>query len=343
MVQERLAKVVEGKDLTRIEAFALMDAMMKGKLSSSQMAALLTALKIKRESREELVGFAKAMQEHATTLPSVFPDTVDTCGTGGDGKYTFNISTAAALIATAAGVSIAKHGNRSVSSKSGSADVLEQLGINIYMSTDEAYQLLSETGFCFLFAPLFHESMKHVMPTRKELGFRTCFNLLGPLVNPFQVKVQLVGVYDLELTEVVAEVLKEMGSERVLVVSGRDGLDEISIAGPTRISELIQGEISTYEITPEEIGLTTRPEPEIHSRDVKESARQIHRILTGEGGDAREIVLANAGAVLYVSGKAKSLKEGVQLAAEMIDTGKAKQKLHEVIHYSWEVKKHAYS
>ncbi|SFJ58451.1 anthranilate phosphoribosyltransferase [Thermoflavimicrobium dichotomicum] len=342
MIQDKLLKVLEGKDLSRNEAFTFMNLMMKGDMTPAQVAALLTALKMKGETVEELVGFAEGMRAHARTLPPMHSNTVDTCGTGGDGKYTFNISTAAALVASAAGASVAKHGNRSVSSKSGSADVLEQLGVNIYLSTEEAYDLLSETGFCFLFAPLFHESMRHVMPTRKELGFRTCFNLLGPLVNPFQVKVQLVGVYDASLTETVANVLAELGSERVLVVAGLDGLDEISIAGPTRISELKDGKIQTYELTPEDVQLTTRTHPAIYTRDAKESAQQIHAVLDGVPGAARDIVLFNAGAVLYVAGLASNIKDGVKLAADMIDSGKAKQKLNEVIHQSWEVK-HAYS
>jgi anthranilate phosphoribosyltransferase len=342
MIQEQLSKVLERNDLTQNEAYMLMDEMMKGNLSSAQMAALLTALKMKGESTEEIAGFVKGMREHANTLPELLPRTVDTCGTGGDGKSTFNISTAASFVAAAAGASVAKHGNRSVSSKSGSADVLEQLGANIFLSTDEAYTLLVKTGFCFLFAPLFHESMRHVMPVRKELGFRTCFNLLGPLVNPFQVKHQLIGVYDRALTETVANVLATLGSERVLVVAGLDGLDELSLSAPTRVSELKDGKVSTYEVTPEDVGLKTKPEAQIYTRNAKESAELIRRIFEGEQNDARDIVLLNSGAVLYVSGMAASLKEAVALAAETIDRGLAKQKLEEVVHFSQEVK-NAYS
>lgn len=338
MIREQLSKVLERNDLTQSEAYALMDQMMKGNLGSAQIAALLTALKMKGETIEEIAGFVKGMREHANTLPEMLPYTVDTCGTGGDGKSTFNISTAASFVAAAAGAKVAKHGNRSVSSKSGSADVLEQLGANIYLSTAEAYDLLVKTGFCFLFAPLFHESMRHVMPVRKELGFRTCFNLLGPLVNPFQVKHQLIGVYDRALTETVANVLATLGSERVMVVAGLDGLDELTLSAPTRISELKDGKVTTYELMPEDVGLQTKPQAQIHTRNAEESAALIQRIFEGEQNDARDIVVLNAGAVLYIAGISANLKEAVALAAETIDRGLAKQKLEEVVHFSWEGK-----
>lgn len=338
MMQEMLKKVVEGHDLTRLEAQAVMNMMMEGKATPSQMASLLTSLRIKGETVEELIGFAEGMRSHAVQVQHDHPYAVDTCGTGGDGGKTFNISTASAFVAAAAGVPVAKHGNRAVSSKSGSADVLEELGMDIQLNAKEAQHLLFQTGLCFLFAPLFHQAMKHVMPTRTELGFRTCFNLLGPLANPAGVKIQLMGVYNPALTENVAHVLQALGVERALVVSGLDGLDEITVTAPTRISEVQAGQVKTYEVTPEELGVSPSSLDKIAGGDAKVNATLIRAILNGEKGAPRDVVLLNAGAVLYVADQVCSIRDGVKLAAKLIDSGKAKAKLEEVVRYSQEVR-----
>ncbi|MFC4078083.1 anthranilate phosphoribosyltransferase [Salinithrix halophila] len=337
MIQQSLAKVVDGKDLTRRESRELMAAMMEGALSPAQAGAALTALRMKGETVGELTGLATAMREKATRLPAIPSEAVDTCGTGGDGGRTFNISTAAAIVAAGAGVKVAKHGNRAVSSKSGSADVLEALGVDIQQTADDAARALEKTGICFLFAPLFHQAMKHVMPTRKELGFRTCFNLLGPLANPAGVKRQLVGVYDPELTEPVAEVLLSLGSERVMVVSSLDGIDEISVTAETQISEVKDGTVHTRRVTPEELGLTRGTLEDLAGGDANVNARLIRRVLEGEPGPCRDVVLANAGAVIAIAGKALSLKEGIQLAAEAVDRGAASAKLKEMTESGKEV------
>ncbi|MBA4496048.1 anthranilate phosphoribosyltransferase [Paenactinomyces guangxiensis] len=338
MIQEMLKKVVDGQDLTRLEAQAVMDAMMEGKATAAQMAALVTSLRMRGETVEELIGFAEALRSHATQVYHDFPHAVDTCGTGGDGGKTFNISTAAAFVAASAGVPIAKHGNRAVSSKSGSADVLEALGMDIQLNAKEAQTLLCHTGLCFLFAPMYHQAMKHVMPTRTELGFRTCFNLLGPLANPAGVKIQLMGVYDPALTENVACVLQALGVERALVVSGLDGLDEITVTAPTRISEVNREQITTYEVTPDELGVSKASLEKIGGGNSVYNANLIRQILDGQTGAPRDVVLLNAGAVLYIAGKAASIRDGVKLAAEQIDSGKAKEKLAQVVRYSQEVR-----
>jgi len=337
MIQKAIQKVIEGRDLSRDEAREVMNEMMEGKTTPSQMAGLLLTLRMKGESTDELIGFAQGMKAHAISLRHEWPDAVDTCGTGGDGGKTFNISTAAAIVAAAGGVPVAKHGNRAVSSKSGSADVLEALGVHIAMNAEEAHQMLRACGLCFLFAPLYHRAMKHVMPTRTELGVRTCFNLLGPMVNPAGVKVQLLGVYDPALTEKVAMVLRELGIRRALVVSGLDRLDELTVTGPSRISELHEGRISTYEITPEELGVSRAPITAIQGGNAQVNAQIIREVLLGRRGAARDVVLMNAGAVLYAADRAPSLKDGVRMATELIDSGASLDKLKEAIRLSQEV------
>lgn len=337
-MERALQKVINGESLTKNEAKAVMNQMMLGETSSVKIASLLTALRIKGETVEELIGFAEGMREHATKIEHpLFVDAVDTCGTGGDGSNTFNISTAAAIVAAAADVPVAKHGNRAASSKCGSADVLESLGIEIEANARAAKQLFAKTKLCFLFAPLFHPAMKHVMPTRRELGFRTCFNLLGPLSNPANVTRQLLGVFDPNLTSVIAEVLAALGTKKALVVSSYDGLDELSIAGKTKISELKEGNVTTYELHPEEVGLTLGKKEAIIGGDPETNAAIIQRIFEGEKGAARDVVVLNAGAVLYVADRVQSIEEGVRLAKELIDQGKAKQKLLEVVEASKEV------
>lgn len=334
MIRDCLAKLVQGDHLTREEAYRLMKRMMEGAVSPPQMAGLLTALRMKGETVAELTGLAEGMRDQMTTVSLRVPGAVDTCGTGGDGGKTFNISTGAAIVAAAAGVPVAKHGNRAVSGRSGSADVLEVLGIRIQVSPEEAKMALEQVGICFLFAPLFHRGMKRVMPTRRELGFRTCFNLLGPLVNPAGVKRQLMGVFDPALTETAARVLLALGAERALVVSGLDGIDEISISGPTRVSEVKEGQVITYTVTPEQLGMEPAPPEAVSGGDPRTNARMLRQILRGEQGPRRDVVLINAGAVLYLAGRAKSMAEGVRRAADAVDSGKAADKLAEMIRFS---------
>lgn len=334
MFQKSVQKVISGNHLSREDAQKLMRLMMAGELSSVQIASLLTALRMKQETAEELIGFAEGMRKYATKVEHSLVEAVDTCGTGGDGAGTFNISTATALVAAAAGVPVAKHGNRAASSKCGSIDVLETLGIKIPVSAEKAQEMLQDIGISFLFAPLFHQAMKHVMPTRKELGFRTSFNLLGPLVNPASVKRQLLGVFDYKLTPVVAEVLLGLQIERALVVSSLDGLDEITVTGPTQISEVKNGEITTYQLIPEEVGLLTYDIDDLRGGDAQINASIIRDIFAGKKGAHREIVLLNTGAVLLVADRVQSIQEGIAVARQVIDSGQAKEKLLEAIRYT---------
>lgn len=338
MIQEYLAKVVRGEDLTETEAMKAMAAMMEGRSSSVQTAAFLTALRMKGETVEELTGLATMMRKKALPVSLPLSGAVDTCGTGGDGGRTFNISTAAAIVAAAAGVPVAKHGNRAASSRSGSADVLEALGVPIQLSPAAANAFLKKLNICFLFAPLFHQGMKAVMPTRRELGYRTCFNLLGPLVHPGKVRYQLVGVFDPALTEKIAQVLLALGTKRALVVAGLDGIDEISPASATQVSEVKDGKVSTYQIYPEDLGISRSSLAAIAGGDAQENAKIIRQIFAGERGPRRDVVVMNAGAVLYLAGKAPTLSEGVILAAETIDRGAAEAKLKAMIRYGEEKK-----
>lgn len=331
---DSLRRVVEGQDLSRSEAAYAMEQLMEGKATPSQMGAFLAALRVKGETVDEITGFAEIMRRKVVPVKQSFHNTVDTCGTGGDGGRTFNVSTATSILAASLGVPVAKHGNRSVSSKSGSADVLEALGVRAQMSADEARTALEQIGICFMFAPLYHQSMRHVMPTRKELGIRTCFNILGPLTNPAGVKRQLLGVYSQSLTELIASVLKELGADRALVVASDDGLDEISVSAPTQISELKDGQVTTYSITPEALGLARYPLRDVAGGDAAQNAAIIRDIFSGQKGAARDIVLANAAAVLYVAGVVDSLREGVRLAAEAVDSGKATAKLNEMVAFT---------
>jgi anthranilate phosphoribosyltransferase len=334
MISSFLHQIVAGKDLSRADAYAAMEQMMSGTCNDIQIASLLTALRMKGETVEELIGLAEGMRAHATTVPNVVADSVDTCGTGGDGGKTFNISTATTFVAAAAGVPIAKHGNRAVSGKSGSSDVLEELGISLALSPGAASKQLQDTGVCFLFAPQYHPAMKHVMPTRKALGFRTCFNLLGPLVNPAGVKRQLIGVFSPAYTEKMARVLQALGTQQALVVAGLDGLDEISLSAPTQVSELRDGNVTTYTIAPSDFGFAACSIAELAGGTPKENAAIILDILRGKSSAKRSIVELNAAAVLYVAGKTSSIQAGVQLADEIIDSGKALEKLQRVATYA---------
>lgn len=325
MLKQILNVCLQGKTLTEEEAERVMDEIMNGEATYSQIASLLSILRYRGETVEELTGFAKSMRNHMNRIPLVYgEECIDTCGTGGDGIGSFNISTASAIVVSSLGIKVAKHGNRAVSSKSGSADVLEYLGIPIQSSIEEVHKALSKDSLSFLFAPIYHTAMKHAVTPRQELGFRTIFNLLGPLSNPARCKRQVIGVYDSTYAEVMAKALGKLGSKHVVLVTGRDGLDEISVTTETDVVELRDGEISKYTIHPNDFNLNVGNLSEIQTNTVEESGEMILRILQLRANEsARNIVLLNAGAAIYVSGKAKSMNDGVILAKEAIDSGKA--------------------
>ena len=330
-VKEAIRKVTEGQHLDRHEARQVMDAIMEGRATHAQIGSLVTALKMKGETVDEITGFAESMRGKCRRVETERSGLLDTCGTGGDGARTFNISTAAAIVAAAGGVRTAKHGNRAMSSKSGSADVLEALGVNIQLTPEQAAACLEKVGICFMFAQLYHPALRHAAAPRREMGVRTIFNMLGPLTNPAGADRQFIGLYDRSRTEAIARVLQRLGVKRAMVVGGHDGLDEISISAPTRVTELKDGEIRTYEVTPESLGLSRAPIERVFGGDAAENAAIARRVLSGETGPHRDIVLANAGACIYVSGRAESLADGVRVAAETIDSGKAMAKLDEWI------------
>ncbi|MBQ4898467.1 anthranilate phosphoribosyltransferase [Paenibacillus sp. Marseille-P2973] len=336
-VQNGLGRLIEGQSLNRQEARGIMEAIMSGESTPAQIGGLLTALRIKGETVEEITGFAEAMRMHASRLNTETRQLLDTCGTGGSGIHKFNISTTSAIVAASVSVRVAKHGNRSASGRAGSADVLESLGVNIQLSAEQAKRCLDDIGICFLFAQLYHPSMRHAAAPRKELGVRTVFNMLGPLTNPAGADRQVLGIYDRNKTETIARVLRELGSKRALVVTSAEGLDEISISSSTRVSELKNGEVVTYELTPEQLGLRTYHLTEMMGGDPGTNADIIRRVLQGEQGAYRDVVLANAGACIYVSGLADSIREGVVIAAESIDSGKAYSKLEQLIQTTGEL------
>lgn len=333
-----------GNDLSRREAETAMEEILSGCAGDAEIAAFLTALRFKGETVDELVGFATAMRRHATPI---FPAghshgdeaLVDTCGTGGDASGTFNISTAAAFVVAGAGVRVAKHGNRSISSRCGSADVLEQLGARIDLPSEQVARSIEEVGIGFLFAPAVHSATRHAMAARRELKIRTVFNLLGPLTNPAGASAQVVGVYDGRVTELMARALGELGVNRAFVVHGADGLDEISISGETSIAELRDGIVRSYSVTPEDFGLRRAPLDAIRGGDAKQNAEIIHKVLGRsmlyrDHGPHREIVLANAAAALVVAGLAADLLDGARLAAKSIDSGAAREKLDAFVAFS---------
>ena len=330
------------QSLSREDARAVMSEVLSGKCSDAQIAALLVALHMKGETVEEIVGFAEAIRAEAAHLEIGRNSTVDvsgterdalvdTCGTGGDASGTFNISTATALVVAGAGVRVAKHGNRSVSSRCGSADVMEALGVNIDLPISRVAACLEKVGFAFLFAPAVHSAMKYVQPARRELRLRTVFNLLGPLTNPAQASAQVVGVYSADLVEKLAEALSILGLRRALVVHGADGLDEITITGPTRIAEVRDGQVRSYEVTPEEFGLQRAPIESIAGGDAAANASIIREILNGKKSPCRDVVLLNAAAALVAAGRADHLSQGVPIAAQAIDSGAAAAKLEALI------------
>jgi anthranilate phosphoribosyltransferase len=344
MIHEALEKVVGDEDLSRVEAESAMEQILSAQANDAQIAALLTALRIKGETVDELVGFATAMRRHATpifpgNLPVAIEALVDTCGTGGDGSGTFNVSTAAAFVVAGAGVHVAKHGNRSISSRCGSADVLEHLGVRIDLPPEFVAAAIEEVGIGFLFAPAVHAATRHAMAARRALRMRTVFNLLGPLTNPAGASAQVVGVYDAKLTELMARALGELMVKRAFVVHGADGLDEISISGVTYIAELRDGVVRSYTVTPEDFGLRRAPLEAIRGGDAAQNAKIVHKVLGRsmvyrEHGPHREIVLANAAAALVAAGRAADLLEGVRLAKQSIDSGAAREKLEALVAFS---------
>jgi anthranilate phosphoribosyltransferase len=314
-------------DLTVDEAASAMAAIMDGEAAPSQIAALLVGLSMKGERPDEIVGLAQTMRARATKLSRTYAPVFDTCGTGGDGADTFNVSTIAALVLAACGVRVAKHGNRSASSRCGSADLFEELGVNIAAPPAVVERCLDEAGIAFFFAQVFHPSMRHAAATRKELGVRTAFNLLGPVTNPAGAARQLVGVPRPELTELVARSLGQLGSERAWVVHGADGLDEISTTGYTKVSECRDGAVNTFYLHPADLGLPKSAPGALRGGDAAENARIARAVLAGEAGPARDIVLLNAGASLLIAGKAGSVPDGIAMAADAIDSGRARQVL----------------
>jgi len=334
-MQQVLNKIMKRHDLTRHEMAAVMDAIMNGSVPPAQIAAILTALRMKGESVEEITGAAQAMRKHALFIDAGARSVVDTCGTGGDGLHTFNISTAAAFVAAGAGICVAKHGNRAVSSKCGSADVLMALGVKVDADASVMEQCIQEHGIGFLFAPNMHPAMKHAMPVRRELGFRTIFNMLGPLTNPAAATGQVLGVFAPELVEVFAHVLKELGTRRALVVHGMDGMDEITVTGPTRICELRDGQIRTYELSAEMLLGETFDEKELAGGDAVMNADILRAILLGsEQGAPRKITLLNAAAAIVAGEKADRIEDALKLAEESIDSGTAMEKLEKLIDVS---------
>lgn len=329
MIKLAIRKLVEKKDLDEIEAKATMNIIMEGKATNAQIAAFLIALRMKNETVTEITEFAKVMRKKATKI-NAGSNLVDTCGTGGDCSGTFNISTAAAFVAAGAGVKIAKHGNRSVSSNSGSADVIEKLGVNIDITPKKMAECIEKANIGFLFALLLHGAMKYAVPVRKELGVRTVFNVLGPLTNPAGAEAQVLGVFDSNLTESLANVLKNLGTKRAFVVHGNDGLDEITTTTTTRISELNNDVVKTYDFNPGECGIRKANLEEIKCSSSAESAEIIQAVMDGKKGAARDIVILNAAAAIAASGKVDSIKDAISLAEESIDSGKAKQALEKL-------------
>ncbi len=333
-MKQALGKLIEGESLTREEARSVMTTIMEGEATTSQIGALLTALRIKGETVQEIAGFAEVMREKSIRLNHRLSGVLDTCGTGGSGIHKFNVSTTSAIICASLGVPVAKHGNRAMSGKSGSADVLEALGVNIMLTHEQAAACLENIGICFMFAQNYHPSMKHAAGPRRELGIRTVFNVLGPLTNPANAEHQLMGIYDRSKTELIAGVLRELGSRHALVVGSLDGLDEISICAPTKVSELRNGEIRTYEIAPEELGLSRHSLEQVMGGEPAHNAKIVREVLGGAQGAYRDIVLINAAASLYAADRCEDLREGVQLAAQAIDSGAALRKLQELIDYT---------
>lgn len=336
MIKEAIVKIVNKEDLTYDEAYTVMNEIMSGETTPTQNAAFLAALSTKSakaETTDEIAGCAAAMRDNATKVDTGM-DIFEIVGTGGDNAQSFNISTTSALVAAAGGMKVAKHGNRAASSLCGTADCLEALGVNIQQSPNRCIELLKEVGMCFFFAQKYHTSMKYVGPIRKELGFRTVFNILGPLTNPGSPKMQLLGVYDEYLVEPLAQVLINLGVKRGMVVYGKDRLDEISMSAPTAVCEFKDGWFKSYTIAPEDFGFERCTKDELKGGTPEENAKITREILGGAKGHKRNAVLMNAGAALYIGGKAETLKDGIALAAKIIDSGKALETLDKLIEVS---------
>jgi anthranilate phosphoribosyltransferase len=348
IITEAVRVLVDRRDLTRIEAAAAMEAIMTGAATHAQIAAFLTALRMKGETVEELIGFAQVMRQKVVHVRTRGEEVaaltgtdremlIDTAGTGGDAAGTFNVSTATAFVLAGAGLRVAKHGNRSVSSLCGSADVVETLGVSLELAPAQVARCIDEVGIGFLYAPLLHTAMKHVMPARREMGIRTVFNMLGPLTNPAAANAQIIGVYASDLTEPLACVLAELGTVRAFVVHGADGLDEISNTGESRVSEVREGVVRTFTLKPEDFGLPRATIADLKGGDREQNAQIIKGILAGEDGPKRDIVLMNAAAALMAGGKARDLKEGVALAAHSIDSRAAQVTLERLVTLSHEL------
>jgi anthranilate phosphoribosyltransferase len=338
MIRDVVNKLINYNHLSESEMIEIMEHIMAGKVSNTQIAAFLAVLRMKGETVEEITACAKVMREKSLHVRTKHDYTIDTCGTGGSESHIFNVSTASAFICAAAGTVVVKHGNRSISSKCGSADVLESLGVNIDLNEKEVGKCVDELGIGFMFAPNFHGAMKHVAVPRRELGIRTIFNVLGPLTNPAKVKGQIMGVFSEELTEVMAEVLKALGVKKALVVHGIGGLDEISLSSETKVTELNNGEITTYYIEPEMYGLDRAEIKHLVGGEKEENAAIIMDILSGHKGPKTDLVLLNAGAAIYVGNKADSIEEGIKIAKEVISSGLALEKLNQLISLSQEMK-----
>lgn len=340
MIKEAIGKIVTGTDLGEEEMVAVMNEIMSGQATDAQIGAFITALRLKGETIEEITGAAKVMREKATrveTGTATGDILVDTCGTGGDASGTFNVSTAAAFVVAAAGVPVAKHGNRSVSSHCGSADVLEALGVNLGLTPEQVGDCVRKVGIGFLFAPALHGAMKYAIGPRREIGIRTIFNILGPLTNPAGANVQVMGVYDAKLTEKLAKVLGRLGSTRAMVVCGEGNLDELTVTGDTKVSELNKGEVTTYTVRPEDAGLGRATLADLKGGITpEESAVQLRDILSDTAGPRLDMVLINAGAALMIAGKAADLKSGADLARDLINSGAALAKLNALVSYAKE-------
>jgi anthranilate phosphoribosyltransferase len=334
VIQDALAQLLDGKDLSRAEARRVMDAIMSGAATPAQIGGFLVALRLKGETAEEIAGSAEAMRAHAVAVRPERDDLVDTAGTGGDGGRTFNISTAAALLAAAAGAGVAKHGNRSVSSASGSADVLEALGFRLDLSPEQIARSIDELGFGFMFAPTHHPAMKHAGPVRHELAARTVFNVLGPLTNPAGARAQVVGVYSAALVPVIADVLAQLGARRAFVVHGAGGIDELSPAGVNLVCEVVDGTVRSREIDPVDLGIDRCDPEELRGGTPAENAQKIREVFAGGNGGRRSAILLNAAGAIAAGGHAEDLREGIGIARDALDSGAAAQKLDELIAFS---------
>jgi anthranilate phosphoribosyltransferase len=336
MIQPALARLLDGHDLSREDARAVMDQIMRGEATAGQIGGFLVALRLKGETADEITGCAEAMRDHVLPVKPTREDLVDTAGTGGDGGMTFNISTAAALVAAAAGAGVAKHGNRSISSKSGSADVLEALGFELDLAPERIARSIDELGFGFMFAPTHHPSMKHAGPVRRELAARTVFNVLGPLTNPAGARAQVVGVYSPALVPVITRVLAQLGARRAFVVHGAFGVDELSPAGPNLVGEVVDGDVHERQIDPEELGIARCAPEELRGGDATANAAAIRTVFEGGNGGHRSAILLNAAGAIAAGGHAKDLQEGIGYAREAIDSGAAGERLEQLIAFTKE-------